>query len=137
MEREKRERILAIDVLRGFAIFGIFLVNITTFHTPYLYAGDPLFINTKLEFVIFAFVDIFIQASFYSLFAFLFGYSFMLIKEKIGDGRPFYQLALRRMVILFGIGFIHAFFIWSGDILITYALIGIVLIPLYNYEQHY
>ena len=122
-------RIFLIDVLRGIAILGIFLVNIFSFHTPYLYVDLAELADSKLDEWIFILNDIFIQASFYPLFAIIFGYGLIIMKEKLESrGGSFYSVAIRRMMILLIIGLIHAIFIWPGDILVTYAVFGFLLL---------
>lgn len=126
---ELKERIIAIDVMRGFALLGIFVVNMLFFHTPYIYINPYTWFQIPGDMEIFKWIDIFVQGSVYPLFSMLFGYGlamqFMKTQEK---GASFTKLAVRRLLILLVIGCIHAFLIWSGDILITYALAGLVLI---------
>ena len=63
--------------------------------------------------------------SFYPLFSFLFGLGFSLYLRKGDEALPLFR---RRLAILLLIGLMHAVFIWSGDILVTYALVGFLLI---------
>ncbi|MCU9612471.1 DUF418 domain-containing protein [Caldibacillus lycopersici] len=124
------DRIATIDVMRGLAILGIFAVNIFSFHTPYLYADPVTLAETAWDKWVYAIVDILAQASFYPLFAFLFGYGLIIIKERV-EARgelAFYPTAIRRMIGLLLLGMIHAFFIWPGDILVVYAILGIFLL---------
>ncbi len=69
----EKERIHSIDVIRGIAILGIFLVNMASFHSPAMYVGSNLELDT-LDTWVTNFIDIFAQASFYTLFSFLFGF---------------------------------------------------------------
>ncbi len=75
-------------------------------------------------------IDIFFQASFYTLFSILFGFGMQLIFDsRKRDGiKPGWFLS-RRMLVLLGLGAVHAFLIWHGDILFTYAILGLLLIP--------
>lgn len=128
-EQIYRQRIFSIDVLRGLAILGIFFINIFSFHTPYLYVDIAGLAHTKMDAWVFALIDIFVQASFYPLFAMLFGYGLMIMKEKIeARGESFYTIAVKRMFILLIIGLIHANLFWPGDILVTYAIFGFLLL---------
>lgn len=126
---ELKERIIALDVMRGFALLGIFVVNMLFFHSPYIYINPYTWFHIPGDFEVFKWIDIFVQGSVYPLFSMLFGYGlamqFMKTQEK---GASFTKLAVRRLLVLLVIGCIHAFLIWSGDILITYALAGLVLI---------
>ena len=74
-------RIEALDITRGFALLGIFIANMLFFHTPYLHV-DPYswFINGDAA--TFKWIDIFVQGSFYPIFALLFGYGINMQYEK-------------------------------------------------------
>lgn len=123
------ERINSIDVIRGFALLGIFFVNMLAFSAPWLYLEPGQLWNSKLDVATETFIDIFAQASFYTLFSFLFGFGMILFMERAKQkGASFVPLFSRRLVILLVIGIIHAFLIWHGDILITYALVGFILL---------
>ncbi len=123
------ERVKAIDIMRGLALFGILIINMLAFHSPFSYIDPYKWFTGSVNEGLYAAIDIFVQASFYPLFALLFGYGlamqFMRAEEK---GQAFTPLAVKRLLILLGIGVIHAFLIWYGDILITYALMGLLLI---------
>ncbi|MBP2241123.1 uncharacterized protein J2Z40_001685 [Cytobacillus eiseniae] len=125
----EKERIISLDIMRGFAILGIFLVNMLTFHSPFMYI-DPLeYWSGAVDQSIYTFLDLFVQASFYPLFALLFGYGLMIMRERsLLKGYSFGQIATRRLSLLLFIGMIHAFLIWHGDILITYALMGFLFL---------
>ena len=125
----EKKRLTWIDTARGFAIFGIFMVNVPAFNAPYfLYGGEEVFQSSTVDQVIQTIIDIFFQASFYTLFSFLFGFGIQIIVENIQKRQqPVNKLLFRRLVILIGFGLIHAFFIWHGDILLTYGIIGMFL----------
>ena len=120
-----------IDAARGFAIFGIFIVNIATFNGPYFLYGDGQNLWGPGQSPTWqALIDIFVQASFYSLFSFLFGFGMYIIYNN-AQAKQLEKpnaLLVKRLVILLIIGMVHAFLIWHGDILISYALIGFVLL---------
>ena len=70
----------------------------------------------------FAWIDIFVQGSFYPIFALLFGYGINMQYERaLERNRSFIPIMSRRLGILMGIGFLHGLLIWSGDVLFTYA----------------
>ncbi|WP_077589828.1 DUF418 domain-containing protein [Planococcus lenghuensis] len=123
------ERIDAIDMMRGFALLGIFVVNMLAFHTPFSYIDSYSFFEAPADRAAFKYIDVFVQTSFYPLFSMLFGYGlaiqFMRAEKR---GQAFLPLAVRRLLVLLVFGMIHAFLIWYGDILITYALLGFLLI---------
>ncbi|MEK3978363.1 DUF418 domain-containing protein [Psychrobacillus sp. FSL K6-2836] len=123
------ERIISIDVMRGFALLGIFVVNMLFFHTPYIYINPYTWYQNPSDYETFKMIDIFVQGSVYPLFSMLFGYGLaMQFMKSEANGGAFSKFAVRRLSVLLLIGCIHAFLIWAGDILITYALAGFVLI---------
>jgi len=118
-------RIEVIDILRGFAIFGVLVMNMGSYTGSYetvdnwSWAADRL---VNLQHFLF-------EAKFYSMLSILFGLGMsiqMLRAEK--HGTRFLPLFLRRMFILFLIGLAHATFLWTGDILLIYALCGVLLL---------
>lgn len=124
-----KERIQSIDVIRGLAILGIFLVNMPSFYAPILYLDPEKWWSGKLDQATNQFIDIFAQASFYTLFSFLFGFGMVIFKERaIAKGYSYYRLITRRLIVLLIIGCVHAFLIWHGDILISYAIVGTIMI---------
>jgi len=127
---QQGERIQIVDILRGFALFGILLVNMIIFARPFqsillpLEPGLPWF-ERAAEWLI-HFLG---EGKFYSLFSMLFGLGLTLQMERIeAKGGRFVPLYMRRLLVLLGIGLVHAFLIWVGDILIMYAVIGFILI---------
>ncbi len=116
-------RLGTIDVLRGVALLGIFTVNMLFFSGPYGYFGVTAAQNEPERWLE-GFVRIFVQGAFYSLFSFLFGLGLAL---QLRRGRAALPRFRRRLVVLLGIGLIHAVFIWYGDILLSYAAGGFVL----------
>ncbi len=124
-------RIEALDMLRGFSLLGIFIANMLVFHSPYMYMDPYSWFPDNGEGLPFMWLDIFIEASFYPIFAMLFGYGLSMQYEKsLLQKSPFGPVAVRRMSILLLFGLIHGFFIWSGDILFTYAIMGFIMIAL-------
>lgn len=127
------ERVASIDILRGIAILGIFLVNMPSFFSPFLYLNPATYWQTTSDKVLNSMVDILAQASFYPLFAFLFGYGAILLAERLRIKEMSFPLVfLRRLFILLVFGTIHAFLVWHGDILITYAVTGLVFMLFYK-----
>lgn len=129
-------RIAAVDALRGFALLGILVVNITFFGSAFtLYEiPDPAF-SSPLDDAARWFVAVLFTSKFYVLFSFLFGYSFTLqIDAAMRRGAAFAPRFLRRLLGLFAIGAAHAVLLWQGDILTTYAVLGLVLLALRGLE---
>ena len=124
-------RLTVIDLLRGIAILGILLVNMIDFHSPFLYMQADYWDGA--DFYTYAFVDIFAQGNFYPMFAFLFGFGAVLLMNRtIEKGMSFPLLFSRRMAFLLLVGVFHAFVIWHGDILITYAICGWFILLVYK-----
>ena len=121
------ERLELLDALRGFALLGILMVN---------FWGPPGTAMPALDAFIGDVLGALVDSSIYPLYSFLFGLGFALQLERAQRrGRPTAHLYLRRMIVLFLIGTVHALFIWEGDILVTYALTGLLLIPLHKLSQ--
>ncbi|SFJ64727.1 uncharacterized protein SAMN04487936_103182 [Halobacillus dabanensis] len=128
------ERLDWIDAARGFAILGIFMVNVPAFNAPYfLYGGAAEYWSTPLSHTVQAIIDIFFQASFYTLFSFMFGFGIQMMKDRLDEkGIPARSIIFRRLVVLTGFGMIHAFLIWHGDILLSYGVLGFVLLAFFH-----
>ncbi|WP_237562807.1 DUF418 domain-containing protein [Bacillus dakarensis] len=125
----EENRIMSLDVMRGIAIFGIFLVNMLSFHSPFLYLDPFSWWQSPSDQFTYILIDIFAQGSFYPLFALLFGYGLIILRNRtIEKGLSFIPLALRRFSILLIIGIVHAIFIWHGDILVNYAVFGFIFL---------
>ncbi len=128
------ERIQLLDVLRGFALFGILLVNMDYFIHPFQTILMPLPETVAgIDRAVAWFVKFFAEGKFYSIFAFLFGYGFtMMMMRAENHQTKFLPIVSRRYIVLFIIGLVHAFFIWVGDILALYSLLGFVMILFRN-----
>ncbi|MBB4130128.1 DUF418 domain-containing protein [Xanthomonas sp. 3075] len=124
------ERIVVLDVLRGFALLGILLMNIEAFVGPLDLAVTGVEPHWHgADRVADALVYIFVQGKFYTLFSLLFGMGFAVMAQRAEQaGRPFMGMYLRRTLGLLAIGLAHAVLLWSGDILVTYALLALLLL---------
>jgi uncharacterized protein len=121
-----KDRILTLDIIRGFALFGILLVNTPTLNTPaFMDTQDFGFQTTALDQNVSQFIFRFAMESFYPIFALLFGISAMIFLSKNNANTR--MLFWRRMGFLLVVGVLHAIFVWWGDILIVYALLGSLL----------
>ncbi len=119
------ERIQVVDILRGFAILGVLLVNMLGL------SGNSLALDqfNSVNFAVVWLIKFLAQAKFYTLFSFLFGWGMAIQMERAERrGTRFTAFYVRRLLILLGIGLVHAILIWSGDILVTYALLGLLLL---------
>lgn len=123
-------RFAQIDALRSCALGGILLVNIWYFADPYTLGGtiSPQHATTADLWVRFTVAALF-EAKFYLLFSFLFGYSFVLQERTaISAGQSPVGRTKRRLVGLLVLGLLHGVFLFYGDILLTYALMGLILL---------
>lgn len=126
-----KQRIDTLDILRGVSLLGILLVNMFAFSTPMPHIDLKTWFTVPIDKEYHEILDVFVQGSFYPLFSMLFGYGLAMQYTKttrLGDS--FYKFSIKRLVVLFIIGMFHAFLIWWGDILMTYAFCGLVLIAL-------
>lgn len=122
------QRLLHLDVLRGLALLGILLVNFPLFFDPILQIlHSPPPIAAGFDGMVERAVQVLAHGKFYMLFSMLFGAGFVLMMDKTGASGHANAIYLRRLLVLFGIGLIHAIFIWSGDILAIYAVLGFFL----------
>lgn len=125
-----RERIEVMDVLRGFALLGILLMNMEGFVGPIMESVtgvNPRF--SGADRAVDAAIYVLVQGKFFTLFSLLFGMGFAVMLERANAaGRTGTALYARRLLALLGIGLAHAILVWSGDILLTYALLGFVLL---------
>jgi uncharacterized membrane protein YeiB len=129
------QRIEALDVVRGFALLGIFLMNIEWFNRPLATFGQGIPPGlTGLDWLASWFIAYFVQGKFWTIFSLLFGMGFavMLVRAERA-GRQFTQLYLRRILALAVFGGVHFIYLWEGDILLSYAAGALgLLIMLYG-----
>ncbi len=122
-------RFHSLDALRGIAVMGILLMNIIAFAFP-----EPAYLNPlgygapgTSDIVSWAAAFLLIDNKMRGLFTMLFGASMLLVytqaQERSGTGASIHK---RRMFWLLGFGLVHYYFIWNGDVLVLYALCGIV-----------
>lgn len=124
-----RGRLLTLDALRGVAVMAILLANMPGFALP-----DPAYSNPAawgggrpIDIAAWVLIETFINGRMRGLFSLLFGASMLLILQRADDaGENGAALHLRRMAVLFILGMIHLSFIWTGDILAHYALVGVI-----------
>lgn len=130
---EVKQRHIILDALRGFALLGICLANYPEF-SLYSFlesAHKSLFPTAVVDTVVQWFLYIFIDGKFYTIFSLLFGIGFSIILENNRKrGANGTLIFYRRMFFLLLIGLAHLILIWSGDILMLYAIVGMTL-PLF------
>lgn len=126
------DRIPLLDVLRGFALFGVLLANMFWSFNGFAFVSPERSLEltgSPLDLAAFYFIRFFIDKKFIMLFSLLFGFGFavqaMRAEEKGGNIAVFYS---RRQLILLFIGAVHLTFFWHGDILHVYAMCGLFLL---------
>ncbi len=143
-------RIDSLDLLRGIAILGIFLMNTWTmsmpqeaYTNPTTYSPDWSFrlssfpngdlqqALTGINYWTFVIIHELADMRFITMFSIMFGAGIMLQGERAGiRGRNPWAVHYARMSVLLCFGLIHTFFLWYGDILTAYSLCGILLFPI-------
>ena len=125
------QRLETLDVLRGFALLGILAMNIRAMAAPmsaYMYPY-ALFDYEGPSRLAYLFTTVVFDLKMMGLFSMLFGAGVLLYANKRTEsGRSPIALWFRRMFVLLVIGLLHAYLIWAGDILVPYALCGILLL---------
>jgi uncharacterized protein len=129
---QTNEREIFMDVLRGFAILGIFIANLGSgfsFYNENAHATGPLLVpdlDHKMSFL----HHMFIEGKFYSIFSLLFGWGIALqFKRADAKGINALPTVRRRLLFMLLLGAIHLL-IWPGDIVFFYALLAFILLPL-------
>lgn len=120
-------RIDSLDALRGIAILGILLINIQVFSGWGFVATETrqALAWAQWDETIATWLDVLVRAKFYSLFSLLFGYSFMMLAQKVEQGPVRYHL--NRMLGLLVFGTLHSLLLSPWDILMLYAVMGAFL----------
>ncbi|MEO7152516.1 MAG: DUF418 domain-containing protein, partial [Burkholderiaceae bacterium] len=117
-------RLPVLDILRGVALLGIFIMNMPSF-------ADSLFAQHPSDGVTFL-RDLVIAGKFNAMFALLFGIGFALQLDRLEAARPGHgaRIYLRRLLVLMALGLLHASVFWSGDVLFVYSILGLGLLLL-------
>jgi uncharacterized protein len=123
------DRILSLDVIRGIAVMGIFSVNVVgmaMIERAYFNPPDYGFHGLG-DRIMWAANFILVDGKFRSLFSILFGASMVLVIERgVAAGKAGWQVHYPRMIVLLLFGLAHFYFLWWGDILANYALVGMI-----------
>lgn len=124
------ERIATLDVLRGFALIGICVANVEFFNRPVVESGNGIPAGLAgIDWLTAFLVNYFVTGKFWTIFSLLFGMGFALMLERAtAANRPFLPAYLRRVLVLGLFGLFHHIFLWSGDILLSYAIGALVLV---------
>jgi uncharacterized protein len=138
------ERISAVDVLRGVAVLGILLVNIEDFGLPHSEksaAGTEFVgvympaLSTRSALVAWLALRVIFEGRMRAIFSMLFGAGIVLLTSRLerrGEGARAADIYFRRTLWLLLFGILHAYLLWEGDILYSYALAGLFLFVFRN-----
>ena len=127
----QKERIISLDILRGFAVLGILIMNIQSFSmigAAYInpYAHGDISETNKIVWLL---SHIFASSKFISIFSILFGAGMILFIEKLkSKGINSISLHFRRTLWLLIFGLAHAYLLWHGDILVAYAVCALFIV---------
>ncbi len=133
---DRRKRVIDLDVFRGFAVLGIFMVNILVMNASFTFRGEwEAEQSGWLQKASFFFLETFFYSKFFVIFSFLFGMGVALQIQKAKEKNTFSNLFfIRRFGSLFLFGAMHILFIWSGDILHLYGALGFLLLPVFRFS---
>lgn len=131
---KNNQRVHAIDGIRGFSLFGILLANMLIFQygiTGKDYIG--FFDMSTIDKGMYHLIKILVEDSFLPIFTFLFGYALVMMRNSLERKQKRIKWHLsRRSLGLLGLGLLHATFLWEGDILTLYGIMGILLLVFVN-----
>ncbi|MGA2251849.1 DUF418 domain-containing protein [Terracidiphilus sp.] len=121
------QRIVSLDVLRGFALLGILFINLPSMAmisaartSPYAYLDA-----TASDVRIWGALSVLADGKFMAIFSMLFGAGTFLMADRLDrSGTPAWPAYGRRLLFLFVVGMAHAYLLWHGDILVSYAICG-------------
>ncbi len=124
-----QERKVILDFLRGIAIFGIIAANMAVYNAPFhTMSGEFILWDDTANKIANFFLKFFIEGKFYPLFSLLFGIGFYFFLQKANDTVNKVVFTFRkRLMFLFIFGILHVLLLWYGDVLIVYAIFGLIL----------
>ena len=126
-----QDRIASLDLIRGVAVLAILLVNIYAIALPHQAYDTPVWLMgvvNEVDIWVYGLQQLFVNGRFVTLFSVLFGAGLALQTQRMQqDGRDARKLTVRRLRWLLVFGLLHGVFIWYGDILTIYALVGLIM----------
>ena len=126
--RSDKERVLAIDALRGFAVMGIVLLHNIEHFNFYSFPETTSPILSSLDNTLWDMLFFLFSGKAYAIFALLFGFTFHIqYSNRQQDGKDFGWRFLWRLVLLIGFATLNAAFFPAGDVLLLFVVTGIVL----------
>ncbi|TCP24053.1 uncharacterized protein EV195_107220 [Tenacibaculum skagerrakense] len=124
------KRIELLDVYRGFAILGIFVVNIVIMNSTFLNQDEfAKQWTSNVDIAVQKVLQLFFYTKFFPIFSLLFGLGISMQAMKLSEkGKLSKAFFFRRMFFLFVFGVLHIVLLWSGDVLNMYALLGLLTV---------
>lgn len=128
------ERLIFLDFLRGIALFGILMVNLPLMNAPFTTEiGEFAIWTDKANRITAMLIRFFFTGKFYVMFSLLFGIGFYYFMNKVTDkDNGILGIFAKRLAWLFIFGVLHVLFLWYGDILVIYSLMGFALMLFRN-----
>lgn len=126
-----RQRIITLDIVRGFALLGILIMNMPGFATSFWAEADGSHLwNAPLDRAAEVLREMLFSGKFNSMFSLLFGIGFTIQFARMQQLAPdrAVTLYLRRLLVLLALGVLHAAVFWTGDVLHIYAVLGLILL---------
>jgi uncharacterized protein len=126
------QRIEALDVLRGLALLGVIVIHavfefrVSIFQQFLPDSGDLPPVDRAVQ----GFLAGAVELKAFALFSLLFGAGLAIQFDRLANNPRRTMLLLRRLAVLLLIGAVHLVLIWNGDILVEYAVAGLVVLPL-------
>ena len=122
-----RDRAVTVDALRGVAVLGILLINIRSFALPGDGQNFLVHAATTADRLAYAATSVLAQGKFITIFSALYGAGILLSTRRAdAEGRPAFGTFLRRSLVLAGVGLGHMLLFWPGDVLLLYAVAGLI-----------
>jgi uncharacterized protein len=133
MPAAPRERIVVLDVLRGFALLGVLLGNTFILYSGMFAGALKSYEPTGPDHVASWFIQLLVQSKAQTLLTFLFGFGFAAQLLRAQErGEPVLGMYVRRLLAMLGFGLLHISLLWWGDILWTYAISGFLLLAFHR-----
>ncbi len=129
-------RIQILDIWRGFAVLGIFVVNIEIMNVVFM--NQDVFSEQSsgpFDTVILRISQLFFYNKFFPIFSFLFGLGIAMQLEKLKLKKKNIIFMLKRMLVLWIIGILHILLVWGGDVIHLYAILGVFICYLYRLRK--
>lgn len=138
MKTTEHNRIDMIDAMRGASLFGILLANMLIFQYGIWGKDEISFYSlSQANHTAYHVIKIAIEGSFMPIFTFLFGYSMVKMKEKLeGKALKYKRYFVRRFLALLLLGILHGTYLWEGDILTFYGMMGFFLLLFLNRKSN-